>query len=123
VDAIDRAILNLEDWINGRHVDLGRARAALNELTAFVRISSQRGWHKEAQETLAVNMQQGREIDQLRAFLAAATQRAEAAEAALAAVPDYVTYYACAWEGWEEGTPAPLDFAEWLAAGKPEVQP
>lgn len=56
--------------------------------------------------------------------LAAATQRAEAAEAALAAVPDYATYYMDAWDEWNEyNSPAPLDFAEWLAAGRPEVQP
>ena len=65
------------------------------------------------------------ERDQLRAALAAANVRAEAAEAALTAVPDYVTYYTCAWEAFEANSdgPEPLDFAEWLAAGKPEVQP
>lgn len=50
-------------------------------------------------------------------------QRLDAAEAQLAAVPDYAAYYAAAWEAWGPGSPAPLDFAEWLAAGKPEVQP
>ncbi len=59
------------------------------------------------------------------AALTAAVARAEAAEAALTAVPDYVTYYTCAWEAFEANSdgPEPLDFTEWLAAGKPEVQP
>jgi len=65
------------------------------------------------------------ERDQLRAELAAANARAEAAESALAAVDEYATYYACAWEAFEADSdgPEPLDFAEWLTAGKPEVQP
>lgn len=63
------------------------------------------------------------ELGTLRADLAAATARAEAAESALAAVDEYTTYYVLAWELFEEGDPEPLDFAEWLTAGKPEVQP
>lgn len=58
-----------------------RQRAEAAE--AALAIADQRGWHKEAQETLAVNMQLGLQIDQLRAELAATTARAEA-EAQLA---------------------------------------
>ena len=67
-------------------------------------------------EIMAVDRQ-----DMITVLRAAA--RAEAAEGALAAVDEYTTYYVLAWELFEEGGPEPLDFAEWLAAGKPEVQP
>ena len=43
--------------------------------------------------------------------------RLDAAEAQLAAVPDYAAYYATAWEAFEADSdgPEPLDFAEWMA--------
>lgn len=78
------------------------------------------------------------EITNLRAAQAAATQRAEAAEArALAAtqqwviartqlesVHDYAIYYMDAWEVFEADSdgPEPLDFTEWLAQ-QSEAQP
>ncbi len=50
--------------------------------------------------------------------------RLEAAEAALAAVPDYATYY---WQAYTDAfiyaAPRPMTFADWLAAGKPKVHP
>ncbi len=57
------------------------------------------------------------ERDQLRGALAATTARVEAAEAKLAAVPDYATYYTIAWETFEADSdgPEPLDFDAWLA--------
>ncbi len=62
------------------------------------------------------------ENDQLRAELAAAIARVEAAEAHLALVDKYASYYAAAWEQFEGDSdgPEPLVFDEWLAAGKPE---
>jgi hypothetical protein len=56
------------------------------------------------------------------AELAAIVAERDQLRAALAAVPDYATYYVCAWEAWGPGAPAPMDFAEWLA-WKPKVQP
>ena len=51
-------------------------------------------------------------------------KRAEAAEAQLAAVPDYATYY---WQAYTDAfiyaAPRPMTFADWLAAGKPKVHP
>lgn len=41
-------------------------------------------------------------------------QRAEDAEAALAAVQDYATYYVIAWEEFESDGAEPLEFDEWL---------
>lgn len=63
-------------------------------------------------------------IAELEAQLDAATARAETAEAKLAQVGEYATYYVLAWELFEENSdgPEPLDFAEWLAA-QGEVQP
>jgi ABC-type Fe3+-hydroxamate transport system substrate-binding protein len=49
--------------------------------------------------------------------LDAMRQRTEAAEAALAEVPDYVAYYVAAWEPFEDSGgegPEPLEFADWL---------
>ena len=64
------------------------------------------------------------ERDQLRAALAAAEQRVEAAEAKLARVDEYGAYYAIAWEWFEADSdgPEPLTFAEWLDE-QSEVQP
>ena len=53
--------------------DIAAANARVQELESALAVAGQRGWHKEALDTLAVNMQQGQEIDQLRADLAAAT--------------------------------------------------
>lgn len=50
--------------------------------------------------------------------ITALRQRAEAAEAALAAVPDYAAYAADVWQSSQ----FPQPFTEWLAA-QPEVQP
>ena len=63
-------------------------------------------------------------IEELRAALAAAEQRVEAAEAKLVAVGDYAAYYAIAWEWFEADSdgPEPLTFAEWLDE-QSEVQP
>ena len=42
----------------------------------------------------------------------------------LAAVQEYASYYAAAWEVFEANSdgPEPLGFEAWLAAGKPEVE-
>ena len=56
------------------------------------------------------------------AELAAIVAERDQLRAALAAVPAYVAYHSAAWEAWGPGSPAPLDFAEWLA-WKPKVQP
>ena len=92
---IDLWLAELEQW---------RARAEAAEANA-------RQWEQTAREYSRVQEH--------------TKTRAEAAEAALAAVGEYATYYACAREAFEADSdgPEPLVFAEWLAAGKPEVQP
>ena len=55
--------------------------------------------------------------------LAAATQRAETAEAQLAAVPDYASYYTTAVQLSRISGETPMTFAAWLADAQPEVQP
>lgn len=63
-----------------------------------------------------------RRIGELEGMLADATRRAAALDAQLDAVPAYASYYAAAWEQFEADSdgPEPLDFDEWLAAGKGE---
>lgn len=78
----------------------------------------------EAAEELAAsyaetNTVQRRRMEELQAYVNAAVKRAEAAEAQLAAVPDYVAYYVTAWGPFEaaggEGA-EPLEFDAWLQA-------
>lgn len=67
-------------------------------------------------------------LDQvIRAMLLARRTQAKAeskCKQLLAAVPEYASYYAAAWEAFEADSdgPEPLDFAEWLAQ-QDEVQP
>ena len=55
--------------------------------------------------------------------LVVAIQRAEAAEAQLAAVPDYASYYTTAVQLSRISGETPMTFAAWLADAQPEVQP
>ena len=50
-------------------------------------------------------------------------RRAEAAEAQLAAVPDYASYYTTAVQLSRISGETPMTFAAWLADAQPEVQP
>lgn len=79
---------------------------------------------RERDEALEIAERTHTDMHAVRKELEQQRQRAEAAEAKLAAVPDYAAYYATAWETFEANSdgPEPLDFAEWLAA-RAEVLP
>ena len=119
---VQAAPLDLEYTYDAPPVRLVRP-SEVAELRAKLDAATQRAEAAEAraleEEAISYDIAAKAALDaqNWREELTVMRQRLDAAEAQLAAVPDYAAYYAAAWEAFESDPdgPEPLDFAEWLA--------